>query len=446
MSCGRTGRLGNIAFKKEAVWGTYLTPDIYLRALSESMNRAVEHATDDSLVKEIYTTDMIKVADGAGGSIEGNMHGDTLGPLLHGVMGAEATPADPFNAALTASYKGSVAYARITKATTNITFETSPDGSVWTPDAGIGVAGVIDISLPANDTFAELVAAINLSSDWNATLISGAGTEASSNIADFSATNTKSAGSQDGSIIMKGAITASTVSKEHILTPADAGTCLPSFSFLVNRVLGTDKSVAFTGTKFSSIALSNAAKDLGKISITADSKAEVVDQPDVNLTLPTVQAMKTSNMKIITVGSNGSQLEWTEVKDYSITINTNIDENRVIGSLTKLEQIRQSSTMEISFTANNNQAQYDERSAYINDTPIETILYWQSNTQADSTNSIPYSLMIRIPAIKYTDFNSPLSTGDRLTITGAGTVVKPQSATISKHIEISVVDTELTAY
>jgi hypothetical protein len=64
----RTGRLGNVTFKKEATYGTYLTGDSYLRVSSESMNRAVEHAEDPALVSQIYTTDLIKVGDAIGGS------------------------------------------------------------------------------------------------------------------------------------------------------------------------------------------------------------------------------------------------------------------------------------------------------------------------------------------------------------------------------------------
>ena len=64
MACGRTGRLGNITFKKETTWGTFVTPDVRLRASSESMNRTVEHTEDSALIDAIYTTEMIKTKDG----------------------------------------------------------------------------------------------------------------------------------------------------------------------------------------------------------------------------------------------------------------------------------------------------------------------------------------------------------------------------------------------
>ena len=80
--------------------------------------------------------------------------------------------------------------------------------------------------------------------------------------------------------------------------------------------------------------------------------------------------------------------------------------------------------------------------------PVEYAMYinWKSNDYADSTNSIPYSILIRIPDAKLTDFNSPLSTPDRLTITGAGKVVKPQNTVYTKHIYAYVIDADTSSY
>ena len=100
----------------------------------------------------------------------------------------------------------------------------------------------------------------------------------------------------------------------------------------------------------------------------------------------------------------------------------------------------------MSYTANNTSTVYALRDDYIADNPVETFIYMESNTDIDSTNSVPYSIMVRLPSTKYTDFNSPLSTPDRLTITAAGRVVKPTSTLYTKHIEIKVVDNIVSTY
>jgi hypothetical protein len=441
----RTGRLGNASIKKESTWGEFITPDLLLRVISESNGRAVEHAEDNALVGEIYPTDLVKVADGSAGSLEGNIHGDEIGMLMHGVLGGEETPEDPIDANIIVSYNGTASYARLSVVVTDLIAEISTDGISWTPDTDFATTGTMDLSSAPFDTAGEVATATDGFTGYSATLFGKASSD-SVNATAFAITNLKAAGIKVGSINIKYQVVASTLAKTHILSPADAAVLLPSFTLLVNRVLGTDKSVAFTGTKFQSITIANSNKDLTKFSIPVTSKEELVDQTDVDLSVSDVQAFTSAKMKILVVKADGTQVLMEEVKDHSLVINTNIDENRVIGSLNIKEQIRQNSTIELSYTANNTDSQYVLRDEYINDAAVETFLYWESNSIVDSDESIPYSFLVRIPSTKYTDFNSPLTTGDRLTISAAGKTVKPTNDVYTKHIEFLIVDGELTAY
>ena len=441
----RAGRLGNVTYKKETTFDTYVAGDGYLRVSSESLNRTVEHTEDPALISEIYTTDMIKVGDGIAGGMEAVMHGDEMGELIWGVLGGQSSAVQPAKSWLLVGYNGTANYIRLTKSGTSLTAETSSNGSTWVGDTNFSTAaGVLDLSAAANDTLTELQTVIAGKTGYDSVLF-GSGTPASSDIADFTATAIRSNDVKVGAYAMKLENT-STVAKMHTVYPAAATGSLPSFSFTINRALGTNESIAATGCKFSSIVLNSAAKDLCKYSLTIDGVHELTSQTDVSVTVPTIEGYLAANMKIVIEEPDGTLTEMNEVKDYSLTINSNLDDNRVIGSYYKKEQERQGATMELSFTANNTTTQYPIRDNYVDDTPVSMYLYWTSNDYADSTNSIPYSIMIRIPDVKLTDFNSPLSTPDRLTITGAGRVVKPANTVYTKHIYAYIVDADTSSY
>jgi len=439
----RTGRLGSVVFAKETTWGSFASGTDYLRVSTESLKRSVEHAEDPSLVSEIYTTNLIKVGDGIGGTVEGVMHGDDIGKLLHGVLGNQSSLANPIKAWLLVGYSGSFAYMRLTKSSNTLTAQVSGNGSSWVIDSNFSSTGTIDVSSSTADTLTELATLITSKNGYDA-IVFGDSTD-SSTIADFSATNLKAASVSIGGYLMK-VQPSSTTAKVHLLEPAGATTALPSFSFTLNRALGANQSIAATGAKISTIALSNTAKDICKYTITLDCKSEETGKTDSALTPPVIEAYLAANMKIVMESSTGALTELDEVKDYSITINANLDDNRNIGSYYKKEQERQNSTIELSFTANNTSTQYALRSNYTTDAPVGFYLYWKSNDYADSTNLVPFSILIRIPAAKLTDYNSPLSTPDRLTITGAATVVKPESTTYDEHIYIYIIDDNTSSY
>jgi len=441
----RTGRLGNVTFTKETTWGNFASATMGLRVSTESLNRAIEHVEDPSLIGQIFTTDMIKIADGIGGTMEGALHGDDCGYLIYGVLGDESSAVvNPIKAGLLISYNGTADYARITKSGSTITAETSTNGSSWTVDTNFSsLAGAIDVTGATLDTLTELVTYISGRTGYDAVIIGNSAD--SSTLADFTATNLRAADVNQGSKFAYIQPTSS-AAKTHIVSPADATASLPSFSLTINRTLGTNESVAAVGAKISQLSITNTAKDLCKFSITVNAKAEEESKADSGVSLSAVEAYLAANMKIVMEEADGTLTEFDEVKDFGITINSNLDENNVLGSFTKLEQERQASTIEISFTANNTTAQYGVRDNYTGDTPVGLIVYFKGNDYADSTNLVPYNLFWRFPAVKLTNYNSPLSTPDRLTITASGTVVKPASSVWTEHCTVYVIDTNTTVY
>jgi hypothetical protein len=76
---------------------------------------------------------------------------------------------------------------------------------------------------------------------------------------------------------------------------------------------------------------------------------------------------------------------------------------------------------------------------------MEIIVYMEAVDDADVTNSVPFSVLMRIPRVKFTDFNAPLSGPDRIAISFAGTATKPVQGTY-KHMEVLVVDQDVTVY
>lgn len=441
----RTGRLGNVTFSKETTWGNFASPTMSIRVSTESLNRAIEHVEDPSLIGQIFTSDMIKIADGIAGNIEGALHGDDAGMLICGVLGGNSTTLlNPFKAGLLVGYSGAETYLRLTKSGANITAEKSTNGSSWTVDTNFAsTAGVIDVTSSGLDTLTELQAYITARTGYDAVIIGN--TTDSSNIADFTATNLMTADVYQGAKLLAIHPTSS-VSKTHVITPADATGSLPSFSFLINRLLGTNESVAATGAKISQLAFTNSAKDLCKFSATLSCKEEVGSKTDSSITLSTVEAYLAANMTIVVEDTAGGLTEFEEVKDFSITINSNLDENNVLGSFTKLEQERQASTIEIAFTANNTLGQYGLRTNYTADTTIGIYVYFKGNDYSDVTNLVPYNLLFRFPSVKLTNYNSPLSTPDRLTITAAGTATKPVSTVYTPHVTVWVTDAKTTSY
>ena len=441
----RVGRLGNVCLKKETTWGTYIAGDVKLRPTSESLARKVEHVEDAALVGELYTTKMVKVADGASGGIETSCHGDTAGIFLHSALGGEAAVSDPVNARVIFAYTGASIYHRVTvSSVAAVLSEVSTNGSSWTTETGFCTAGTLNGS---SMTFTAITAAINTSTGGYHAVLLGDGTQVGADIPAQAATLTKSNSVLFGAEVLKSAESAATTAKTHTLSPADATASLPSYSITVNRALGTNASLGYTGSKISSLVLNCAAKDLVKMSLTWDCEAEEIDQTDIVLTTPTITAFTASNTRMVLVKADSSDMdEFDEVKNLSLTINTNVDDNRVVGSVYKKEQTRQGSTIELSFEANNTTTQYGYRSQYTADSAVECFIYIEGVDECDAATDVKYNIMIHIPQLKLTDYNSTLSTADRLTISAAGTAEKPSSTVNTKHLYAYVTDADTTTY
>jgi len=440
----RAGRLGNIAFKKEDAYGSYNAGDAMWRASSESLENKIENVEDNALIGELYPTEFIPVKEGVEGSLEGSFHGDTAGLILHGILGTDVT-ADANTAYLLISYSGAATYERISCTGSALIAETSTNGTTWGADTAFCSTGTMDLTTGAFDTVGEVATAIAAYTGFDAIAFGPTGT-LTSTIAAFAAVNLITNDVKVGGKLIPVVGTASTLAKTHNLSPAAASVSLPSYTFTINRVLGTNKSVGVIGSKFKSVAISNAAGDLCKVNVAVDAQQELQDQNDVSVSVPNIQAFTCLNMKAVIEDATGALTELDELKDFSLTINANLDSNWVIGSKYKKEQDRQKSTIEFSCTANNTATSYPLRTNYLNSTACSLYVYWKSNTYADVSKSVPYSVMVRIPAFKFNSAPSTLSTPDRMTIKFGGSAEKPTNATYTNHIYVSVVDADTTTY
>lgn len=440
-TCGHTGRNGSITMKKEVTWGTYLAADIVLRASSESLTKNLTHTEDPQLIGERFPSDMVKTLAGAGGGSETKLHPDTAGILLSWALGGENAVANPPDSYLIINYTGTALnYVRMSIVGTDLTAEGSADGSIWAVDNNFGTAGVYDLSVAANDTTAELAALIEADTDYSCSYV-GNSAGVTANIPAFAVTLLRSAGEKVGAIIGGTAVT-STDAKVHDVFPADTSTCLPSYSITVDRTLGTDKSLGFVGSKLNALSLTMTASDLNGASLTISCKDEETDKTDSALTIPTFEAYSGLKTRIFV-----DELEVTAAKDLTLNINNNLSEDAVIGSDNIDEQLAQGGTIDLSGTVNLTDpttALYSKRSNYRNDNPMEVIIYMESTENADITNTVPFSVLLRLPRMKFTDFNEVLGGPDRLTISIAANAIKPVST--YEHIQCLIVDQDTTTY
>lgn len=435
-----TGRLGRVDYEKETTWGVAATSAMKnLRVTSESLTRAIEHVEDGQLIGEIYTTDMVKVADGATGGFEITAHPEEVGPLFYFSLGKQETPGSPSAGYLRVNYTGSENYASLQIASGIMTAKVGADAAAAIADVNFNTTGSIDFSDLSFDTLTEVATAIQGYTGWTAQEF-GSGAASMASVADQSETPLKEDAQLQGSFITPIPVT-STESAVHKITPAQATDDMPSFSLKINRTLGTDKSYVFTGCKVNTLAINMTAKDLVKLSLGLSVKEELNDQTDQSGTINDLQGYISPRTDVYY-----NEINVDEVKDSVINVNNNLDESNVVGDFLKIEQIRNGGTIEQSGTLNlttGSDGSYQFYSFYVNDTPIEQVYYIESPFYADQTNNVKYSVLIKLNKVKLTDFNSPLSTPDRLTISEAGMAVKSK---YYKHIEIYVVDQETGSY
>jgi hypothetical protein len=439
-----TGRQLQVAIKKESTFNTYVTGDLFLRPSSEELKNNIKFVEDEAMVGETFSTEQIKTGEDPGGTMQTALHGDTAGVLLHACLGGETSVTNPAKSYLVVNYTGTALYARLTKASTNLTAETSADGSSWSVDNNFGSSGVVDLTAAAYDTAAELSSAIDGFTGWDSTLF-GASATPSTGIAAFSATVLHSNDVKNTAMLLPVLVT-STVSKTHTVYPADVGTNLPSYSITLNRGLGTNASISYTGSKLSSLNITTDQQGIVKAALTWNCCLETTGKNDITYVLPTVQTFIASKTTILMDDDTGDQIDFANVKSLGINVNANVDSDFSIGSYYKNEQVAQKGDIDVSFTATLTTTQNAVRPLWVAGTSVSMWVYMESNSIADLTNSIPYSLLIRLPRVKLMDFNAPSNTPDRIVITGSGKVEKPQNAVIPKHIYAYITDTDTTVY
>lgn len=441
----RIGSQAQIGFKKQTTYTGYVTPDLFYRANSENLLPKYDFVQDDTLINNQLPATKWVVGQMVEGALPGPLFPDQLGYNMISVLGGESAVSDPAVAYLLISYNGASPYARLTKATDTITAELSANGSSWSADTNFNTSGAIDVTASGFDTLTEIQAAVAGYTGWDCILM-GAGTTASAKIADFTATNLMTNDVNQGAYLLKAVDTTSTTTKTHNLTPAASTAELPAFSFIVNRGIGTNKSLAFTGMSAKTLALEASAKDTVKSNWSLTGRSEAVDTNDVSLTPATTVPYKTANMKVIIEDASGNLTELTELKTCNLTIDPAIDDNRVIGDLSPAQPSRQQGKFDLAITANATTTQYALISNYKANTVVKLYIYCKTDEYADTANVVPYSYFIRIPNFMFSEFASPTSNKDRYVIDMPGSVYKSSSTIYPTNFYCYIVDAMTSTY
>jgi hypothetical protein len=431
-----TGRLGKVGMKKEATYGTYIEADIPLRVTTFSVDRKIEHTEDPALIGEVFPTDLVKVGDRIEGSVEAMAHPEEIGLYLHMAMGEEAAVANPAQGYLFITYTGSEDYADIVVSSNSLTASVGDDVGTKAADTNFNTTGTIDLTTGSFDTLAEVATAINGYTGWQASY-KGLASADTSQIADLAAYKLKEAGVYVRTAILECTVV-STAAKKHAITPADADANLPSYSFMEDLTLGTGEALAYTGMKSTGITLSASAGDLVKLSNSLKGYTEEASKTYPALTIPTYTAYKAANT---TVYINGTA--FTVAKDFSLNLNPNLDDSKVLGSYYNQEPIRQANTAEISGNLFLNTTTWGYRSNYTEGDKVEVLIYMETEAYADTGNTVVFATLIRLNQVILTQYASSLNTPDRLTIAFAGSAVNSAN---HDTVEISVVDDATSTY
>lgn len=439
MSCGNIGRGSTTAYKKESTWGTYITPDKIFRVYNNGLDTEVEHTEDPAFIGKYFPTNQIKIKETAGGTLEVGMHPDTCGEQLYFALGGQ-TLGNPVAGFLLIWYTGSEKYAELVVNSGSLTAEVGDDEGSASADTNFNGTGTYNISAVA---LATVASTINGFTGWNAAY-KGSATVLGSNIVNVTKWKLKENNIRIGAFIGELRISGSTTAKTHLLYPSTIGTCLPSQTIQVNKTLGTDKSVAYTGCKTNSITINNAVNDIVRLSLALLGKREERDKTDLALDIPTYPVFNTNNVTLFI-----NELQFPGLTSFSIPVNNNLSDQTIVGSEYRVEPIRQSSTIETSFEAflvTGASGNYQYREDYfLTDTPVELIAYFENTYYVDETNDIKASVLIRLNQNKISAFPVPLTSPDRITISGTAMVKQPLIDS-ENHIEIHVTDDILTNY
>jgi hypothetical protein len=245
-------------------------------------------------------------------------------------------------------------------------------------------------------------------------------------------------------------ITAATASasdcKKHTFTPAGMLVELPSYTFAVNRGLGTNETIAYSGMTNKTLTWTNAAKDTEKISLAMVGCQEVITQSDVTVAIPSTPPLLVARAKMLIEDASGNLVDFDEVKNVTLVINPNLDDNRVMGSLYPAQPTKQTLSIELSVSANNKSTQYAVRTSYLANTNVSVYMYVDSSSYANATYYVPYSMLIRIPAMFLKEFASPTANKERYVITMNASAVKPVSTVYTDIITVEITDKVTATY
>jgi hypothetical protein len=431
-------------FKKEVTEGTYVAPSQSIHALPGSLNYTPKVIEDASNVGEVFTTNQFKVGKEIAGAFNFNLHPYFAGDVLYYTLGQSDAPTNPPQGLLYIWYTGTDNYVRVRVVGTDLIAETSADGVTYAGDTNFGTAGTLDLTGTGVDTLAELSAVIEGYTGWESQYV-GLGTSASSNIAAFANQIIRNNDIDRGALVIPYTVTSAIAKKHYIYSSNSSSDDIPSFSGVMDRTGIANTAIGWAGIKATQTQLKITSKEI--ISATMNARAK------------TYETGKTYSASDIPANSkpfiaNGNSRVWIDrmpcrFKDLTIDINNNMFMDECIGSDTYQTQGRQNGTVNISGTLNYEVTTTTDRvtqeieTKMINDQTVEILVYVETDTYADAANTVPFSMFIRIPAVKLsTGFASPTGK-ERIPLPISGVSVKHD---YYKHIECYIVNNLLTEY
>jgi len=323
---------------------------------------------------------------------------------------------------LVIQYTGSNAYAQVRKSGDDLILESGANVGSVSADL------TLDTSQAANDTLTELQVLIDADPDYTCSLV-GEGSTDSGFIGDFTGRSCKAAS------IFVGA----TDAWEHKIYLGTATDTEPSFTFLENKTLGTNESLAQVGAKCNSLAMNFNNREIITASLDIIAKDEDPSEVDVS---PTIieHTPYTGNVTRVWEGGYESQ----KSKSLTITVNNNLDVSGLLGTDYIDEPIRTNVAIEVSSSENLDSTVYLRNKAnYTSSTPIEFLVNSQGVDYADSNSSTLYDITIRIRKMELSTYEANMGDPGRIVTELSGQAIK--SANYS-HIEMYVIDQRSSAY
>lgn len=429
-------------FKKETTEGTFVDPTQSIHALPGSPTYTPKVIEDTSNVGEVFTTQQYKVGYEVAGSFVMNMHPYFVGQNLYYTLGQSDTPTNPCDGVLLMWYTGTDNYVRVRVVGTDMIVETSADGVTYAGDTNFGTAGTLSLAATANDTLAELAGVIEGYTGWEAQYV-GNGASASSNIAAFANVIIRSNDIDRGALYVPYTVTSTTAKKHFIYSSNSSADDLPSFSGIMDRTGIADTAVGWAGLKVTQNQIKITAKEILQSTINVRAKEYLTGKTYGASDIP-------SNSQPFIANANSRV--WIDrmpckFKDLTIDINNNMFIDECVGSETYQTQGRQNGTIGISGTLNYEATTASDRvtqeieNKMINDQTCEILVYVETDTEADT--GIPFSLFIRIPAVKLSAGYAVPTGKERITLPITGVSVKHD---YYKHISIYAVNNDTSEY